>query len=76
MAFVERGTKKVGCLYELFIIYNKHAPDETSWPTHDLNDCHNGQSQCIDKIVLSALPAARLATREEVGIDAKVLPDA
>ena len=30
-------------------------------------------SQCIDKIILSALPAVRRATREEDDIDAKVV---
>ena len=55
------------------MIYNKHAPDETAWSMDAMNDCHNGHPQCIDKIMLSALPAARRATREEEDIDAKVL---
>ena len=68
---IDRGTKKVGCLFKLFMIYIKHAPEETAWSTHALNDCHNGHPQCIDKTMLSSLPAARRATREDKNMIAR-----
>ena len=53
------------------MIYIKHAPEETAWSTHALNDCHNGHPQCIDKTMLSSLPAARRATREDKNMIAR-----
>ena len=37
-----------------------------------LNGCHNRHLQCINRTMLSALSAARRATREEGNFDAKV----
>ena len=73
MALQDRSTKKVGCMYEIAILYDKHAPEKTAWSTLSVNECHNGHIRCIDRAMLSALPAARRATREEEDVDAKVV---
>ena len=58
-------------MYEVSIVYDKHAPEETTWSTLSVNECHNGHTRCINRTMISALHAARRATRDEEDVDAK-----
>ena len=69
----DRGTKMVGCLYELVVIYDKYAPEESAWSNICVNNCPTGHSRCISTTMLSALPAARRATREIDDINSRVV---
>ena len=60
----DRAIKKVGCSYELLIMYVKHSLEESAWSTICVSKCHTGHSCCISETMLSALTAARRATRE------------
>ena len=59
MSLRDRGTKKVGCSYELAITFDKKLPEDRAWSTICLNNCHTGHSRCITKTMLSSQPAAR-----------------
>ena len=59
-------------MYELAIVYDNYASEEAAWLALSVNEYHNGHIRFIDRIVLSALPAARRATREKEYVDAKV----
>ena len=69
----DRGTKKVGCSYELVVMYDKYAPEGSAWSTICVNNCHTSQSRCISTTMLSALPAERRATREIDDVNPKVV---
>ena len=42
-----------------------------SWSTLSVNECHNDHTRCIDRTMLSTIPDALRATREEEDVDAK-----
>ena len=54
-------------------MYDKHVPEESAWSTLCVNNCHIGYSRYISKTVLSALLAARRATRESNDINSKLV---
>ena len=69
----DRGTQKVGCSYELVVMYDQNTPEEIAWLTLRVNNCHTVHTRSISKTMLSALPVARRASQDIDDIDSKVV---